>query len=191
MTSSFQLQLLGVPPLLRPSEEHEEPPDGSSDEWFTLGEDWAPLHQEFTFTLDVFASPENAKCARYFTLADDGLAQSWEGARVWSNPPYSDLPRCSTKARNEILRAELVVQDLPVWTDRRWYHQNIEPFRVAGLLEVRFCLKRRRFGWPGMPKGARGRVATFPSMIVVMRATVALRDAVKRAIEAEGWTCPE
>jgi site-specific DNA-methyltransferase (adenine-specific) len=188
MSAAYQLDLLALPPSLRPADD-EDPPDGSTDEWFTLDEDWEPLHREFGFDLDVFSTHENAKCARHFTLAEDGLKQSWEGARVWDNAPYSDLPRCTTKARNEILRAELVVQDLPVWTDRRWYHQNIEPFRVAGLLEVRFSPKRRRFGWPGMPQGARGRSATFASMFVVMRATTALRDAVKRAIEAEGWEC--
>jgi DNA N-6-adenine-methyltransferase (Dam) len=33
------------------------------------------LHAEFGFTLDVWAPVENAKCASYFTPADDGLAQ--------------------------------------------------------------------------------------------------------------------
>src|SRR5690349_22282004 len=42
---------------------------------------------EFGFTLDVAAQPWNAKCLRYFTGDDDGLAQVWEGV-CWCNPPY-------------------------------------------------------------------------------------------------------
>src|SRR5262245_44466874 len=45
------------------------------------------LYAEFGFTLDVCATAENAKCAYYFTPADDGLAQAWRGA-CWMNPPY-------------------------------------------------------------------------------------------------------
>lgn len=46
------------------------------------------LDAEFGFTLDVAATPDNAKCRRYFTRADDGLNQSWDGEIVWMNPPY-------------------------------------------------------------------------------------------------------
>jgi phage N-6-adenine-methyltransferase len=45
------------------------------------------LNAQYAFTLDACATPENAKCDRYFTPADDGLAQTWTG-RVWMNPPY-------------------------------------------------------------------------------------------------------
>lgn len=45
-----------------------------------------------TFDLDVCAPAGGVPwvpAARYFTLADDGLSQPWEG-RVWMNPPYSN-----------------------------------------------------------------------------------------------------
>ena len=38
------------------------------------------------FDLDVCASPENAKCERFYTSEDDGLKQPWTG-RCWCNPP--------------------------------------------------------------------------------------------------------
>ena len=44
-----------------------------------------------TFDIDVSAPSGGVPwipAARYFTLADDGLSQPWEG-RVWMNPPYS------------------------------------------------------------------------------------------------------
>jgi hypothetical protein len=43
------------------------------------------------FDLDVAApvgGPWHVPCARYYTAADDGLAQPWDGL-VWCNPPYS------------------------------------------------------------------------------------------------------
>src|ERR1700682_6507260 len=46
------------------------------------------LDVEFAFTLDAAASDRNAKCARYFTLADDALGREWGVERVWLNPPF-------------------------------------------------------------------------------------------------------
>ncbi len=45
------------------------------------------LHAEFSFNTDVCATPENAKCAHYFTPQMDGLKQCWIG-NCWMNPPY-------------------------------------------------------------------------------------------------------
>ena len=41
----------------------------------------------YHFDLDVCATPDNAKCARYYTKEQDGLVQPWTG-RCWMNPPY-------------------------------------------------------------------------------------------------------
>ena len=58
-----------------------------TDEWETpqwLFDQW---DMEFHFTLDVCATPENAKCSRYFTKQENGLGQKWTGT-CWCNPPY-------------------------------------------------------------------------------------------------------
>jgi hypothetical protein len=39
---------------------------------------------EFHFTLDVCATAETAKCARYFTPDMDGLAQDWTSGSKWT-----------------------------------------------------------------------------------------------------------
>ena len=58
-----------------------------TDMWSTPQTTFDALHKEFRFTLDVCATPENAKCRRFFTQVQDGLLQRWSG-RCWMNPPY-------------------------------------------------------------------------------------------------------
>lgn len=62
--------------------------NGNGREWATPPEVFAPLEAEFGFTLDPCATRENAKCARYYTEANDGLVQDWRSERVFMNPPY-------------------------------------------------------------------------------------------------------
>ena len=50
-----------------------------SDEWATPQEIFDELDREFDFNLDPCANETNAKCARYFSDADDGLTQKWGG----------------------------------------------------------------------------------------------------------------
>lgn len=49
------------------------------EKWATPQDFFDKLNDEFHFTLDVAASPNNAKCANYFTEEQDGLVQSWGG----------------------------------------------------------------------------------------------------------------
>ena len=59
----------------------------ASVEWETPAEFFDVLDEEFHFTVDVCALPDNAKCARFYTPEDDGLSMPWNGV-VWCNPPY-------------------------------------------------------------------------------------------------------
>lgn len=51
----------------------------SDDEcWETPQSLFDELDREFHFTLDAAATPDNAKCARFYTPQDDALKQSWQ-----------------------------------------------------------------------------------------------------------------
>lgn len=54
----------------------------ASDMWATPQWLFDELNAEFNFTLDSCATPENAKCERFYTLADNGLIQNWGGECV-------------------------------------------------------------------------------------------------------------
>lgn len=102
----------------------------------------------FGFTLDVAAAPYNAKCARYFTLDDDGLNQSWAGEMVWCNPPYSAIAPWVRKAWSEYERTRGVVMLLPAnRTEQGWWQELVEPHRDrgGGPLRVEFLRGRIRF----------------------------------------------
>ena len=67
-------------------------------EWETPQAFFDSLCVEFAFETDVCALPENAKCSRFFTPEDDGLAQEWTGI-CWMNPPYGrEMPSWIQKA---------------------------------------------------------------------------------------------
>ena len=130
-----------------------------STEWETPPEVFDPLHREFGFTLDVCATPGNAKCPNYFTPEADGLAQSWSGV-CWMNPPYGRGPkgiiRWMKKAHWEAcIMGATVVALVPARTDTQWWHEY-----VMKADEIRFL--RGRITFVGAAHSA-----PFPSAIVV------------------------
>jgi phage N-6-adenine-methyltransferase len=130
-------------------------------DWETPPSLFKSLDQEFHFTLDAAASEETAKCPRYYTLKDDGLAQDWGGETVFCNPPYGrQLAKWVEKASVESRKpGTTVVLLIPARTDTRWFHGFIH--RQA---EVRFLKGRIHF----LVDGIQGNAAPFPSMVVVM-----------------------
>ena len=64
----------------------------NSEEWATPRKLFDELNAEFGFTLDPCATPENAKCERYFTKEQDGLSQPW-GGTVFCNPQCNNRSR--------------------------------------------------------------------------------------------------
>jgi phage N-6-adenine-methyltransferase len=135
-------------------------PPSKTVEWATPADVFARISDEFgPFDLDAAASPENAKCARYYTKADSGLDQPWTG-RVWVNPPYGrEISLWIEKARRASHQGATVVLLLPARTDTKWFHGDVLGCRRA---EVRFLKGRIKFG--GATAGA-----PFPTMLVVYR----------------------
>ncbi len=129
----------------------------STCEWETPQDLFDSLDERYHFTLDVCATHDNAKCARYFTAEQDGLAQEWCGATCWMNPPYGrEIGRWMAKAWQESRKGATVVCLVPARTDTAWWHD----YAMRG--EVTFLRGRLRFG--GCVNGA-----PFPSAVVVFR----------------------
>lgn len=148
-----------------------------TNEWPTPDTTYLPLHEEFGFTLDAAASDENHKCERYFTLADDGLAQDWTGA-VWCNPPYGRvIAHWVAKAYAESLRGAIVVMLIPSRTDTGWWHDLV----MATGAEIRFIRGRLNFG----PKKSSKHSAPFPSAVVIFRPPAIQRRASSDQLRIE------
>lgn len=131
-----------------------------TDTWETPDDVFAPLHAEFGFDLDAAASDDNAKCERYFTPADDALAQDWTGT-VWCNPPYGrQIGRWVEKGYVEAQAGATVVMLIPARTDTAYWHDF-----VMKANEVRFRRGRIYFEMNGKPVGR----APFPSAVIVFR----------------------
>lgn len=117
------------------------------DDRATTPEVFDPLEDRFGFTVDVAASERNRKVDRFYTVEDDGLAQSWAGERVWCNPPYSNIGEWVEKVWAE-QDAELVVMLLPAnRTEQTWWQTMVEPFRdqPGSALRTEFLAGRLRF----------------------------------------------
>lgn len=101
--------------------------NGSGRHWATPPEVFDPLHERFKFTLDPCATPETAKCDRYYTESDDGLSKPWAGERVFMNPPYGrEIYSWTRKAKIESSEhGTLVVGLLPASTDLSWWHEDV------------------------------------------------------------------
>jgi phage N-6-adenine-methyltransferase len=128
-----------------------------SVEWSTPQDLFDEYDREFAFTLDAAATHINAKCSRFFTEREDGLAQLWSGS-VWCNPPYGgrETGKWVRKGYEAAQQGATVVLLVPSRTDTRWWHD----YAMKG--EVRFLRGRLRFG------GSKNS-APFPSAVVVFR----------------------
>src|SRR5438445_12205391 len=113
----------------------------ASVHWRTPSTLYEALNEEFNFTYDPCPIE-----------GEDGLACSWEGNRVYCNPPYGPKVRAFLEKAKE---ATLAVYLLPARTDTKWFHEIVLPLAN----DIRFIKERRHFHNKGP--------APFPSMIVV------------------------
>ncbi|HFV5019504.1 TPA: DNA N-6-adenine-methyltransferase [Escherichia coli] len=78
---------------------------GGSDDWRTPYRLFHNLHREFNFSLDGAATEHDALLPRF---TDDIHNQSWDGERVFCNPPYSDTKTFLVKASEADLAVFLI-----------------------------------------------------------------------------------
>lgn len=96
-------------------------------DWSTPPEVFNPLNEAFHFTLDVAASPWNAKCERYFTEEMDAFKQIWTPHVCWPNPPYSSggIMQWLNKAEIASQCGTTVVALLPDNTEQAWFQEHV------------------------------------------------------------------
>jgi len=102
-------------------------------DWQTPLSLFRPLHEEFRFTLDGAAEDGNALLT---TASTPERPVSWEGHRVFCNPPWSAIAKFIEQAPS----ADLAVLLVPARTNARWFHRAIE----LGA-KVRYFMPRPRF----------------------------------------------
>lgn len=129
-----------------------------TDLWETPQDFFDKLNEEFRFTLDPCATPDNAKCNNYYTVVENGLKQDWQGNTVFCNPPYGrSIKEWVKKCYEESLKPNTtVVMLIPARTDTTYFHDYI--YNIAK--EIRFIRGRLKFG-------NATNSAPFPSMVVV------------------------
>ena len=118
------------------------------------------VNEEFRFDVDVCAVPDNAKCARFFTPEQNGLAQDWRGV-CWCNPPFDRTKPAWVKKAYESAQAGATVVVLLPWNgtgDTSWWHKY-----VLRASEIRYLRGRQRYS------GLDGRKVTVRTVLVVFR----------------------
>jgi phage N-6-adenine-methyltransferase len=129
--------------------------DPEKDERYTKRSLIVRLHAQWHFTVDAASAPKapsSAIIGRFWTKADDGLRQAWDGERVWCNPPYSNIAPWVRKAW--LSRAVAVLLVPANRTEQAWWQTMVEPFRDRrdGVLRTEFLERRINFGTPERPE---------------------------------------
>jgi phage N-6-adenine-methyltransferase len=133
------------------------------------------LNEEFGFTVDVCATPENTRVRRFFgpvgcgggrwhknglfwCIAEDGLARDWHDQTFWMNPPYShgNTEKWVQKAVHEADLGARGVGLVRADTSAQWWRRWV----AAEAKEVRFTTSRIHF------VGSEG-AYPFPTALVV------------------------
>lgn len=144
---------------------------GGVDIWQTPTSLYLKLHEEFVFTLDPCCLRHTAKCQKFYTPRENGLAQSWAGERAFVNPPYSKAGDWVQKCWQETQAPDtLAALLLHANTDTKWFHSLVleDPTgeRTHNASEIRFVKGRVAF----IIDGHRGEAPPKPSIIIVFSA---------------------
>lgn len=109
---------------------------------------FARWQRQFAFTVDAAASAEDAMLARYWTQETDGLAQPWEGERVWCNPPYGSRLIEPWVAKASHREADVAVLFLPARPGCRWWRLWVQPFAFVRWLPFRVRFEGQQHNAP-------------------------------------------
>lgn len=127
-----------------------------TDLWYTPQDFFKKYDDVYKFEIDVCATDDNTKCAKYYTEEMDGLSQEWRGV-CWMNPPYGrTIGKWMKKAYESSLEGATVVCLVPARTDTNWWHD----YAMKG--DIEFIRGRLKFG------GSKNS-APFPSAVVVFK----------------------
>lgn len=115
-----------------------------ADDWETPQELFDNLDAKYHFTLDPCSTDENAKCAKHYTIRENGLAQSWKGETVFCNPPYGKSIGAWVKKCYDESKHAVIVLLIPARTDTAYFHDYI--YHKAQIEFLRGRLKFERGG---------------------------------------------
>jgi phage N-6-adenine-methyltransferase len=122
-------------------------------DWETPPEVFLPIDKAFGgFTWDVCATPENAKCAAFYSPEHDTLSAEWHWrGDCWMNPPYgADIEYFLNKAyQTAHFETGRVVCLLPDNTSSEWWRLFCQPWPFL------FWPERIQFIHPGGVRGSR------------------------------------
>lgn len=129
-------------------------------EWETPQDFYDALDEEFGFTIDVCANPNNAKHRNFFSPEQDSLLQRWSGV-CWMNTPYDKSIGLWLRKAWEASQAGVTVVALIQGrsTDTKWWHEY-----VMRSSQIRFIKDRLHFGKKG--HHSRGNIS---SVVVVFK----------------------
>lgn len=121
--------------------------------WETPIDLFQKLDLAYSFDVDVCALPNTAKCEKYYTPVDNGLAQEWKGT-CWMNPPYGrEQKQWISKASESNCTTVCLI---PARPDTKVWQDIIFPNATA------ICFIRGRLKFGGSKDSA-----PFPSALVV------------------------
>ncbi|HAW3736338.1 DNA N-6-adenine-methyltransferase [Escherichia coli] len=132
---------------------------GGSDYWRTPFLLFKNLHREFIFSLDGAATEHDTLLPRF---TDDIHNQSWDGERVFCNPPYSDTKTFLVKAPE----ADLAVFLIPYRPQTIYWLKHI--FTNPLCHEIRILHRAVKYLPPAGHNGLTIR-SPFPSAVVVFK----------------------
>ncbi|HBB2766449.1 TPA: DNA methylase [Escherichia coli] len=132
---------------------------GGSDCWRTPPLLFRNLHREYSFSLDGAATEHDTLLPRF---TDDISRQSWDGERVFCNPPYSDIPSFLIKASE----ADLAVFLIPYRPHTTYWLKHI--FTNPLCHEIRILHRAVKYLPPAGHNGLVVR-APFPAALVVFK----------------------